>query len=87
VQAKARLPCLGLLATLHSKKNSAESGILDPAPQSDLAGSELGSRDSKNLAIKERKVKNPLDTIWGTIISGLVLTLILYYIVKMAIGG
>jgi hypothetical protein len=32
-------------------------------------------------------MKNPLDTLWGTIISGLVLTLILYYVVKMAVGG
>jgi hypothetical protein len=27
-------------------------------------------------------MKNPLDSIWGTIISGLVLTAILYYVVK-----
>jgi hypothetical protein len=27
-------------------------------------------------------MKNPLDSIWGTIISGLVLTVILYYVVK-----
>lgn len=27
-------------------------------------------------------MKNPLDSIWGTIISGLVLTLILYYIAR-----
>jgi hypothetical protein len=29
-------------------------------------------------------MKNPLDSLWGTVISGLVLTLILYYIVKFA---
>ena len=27
-------------------------------------------------------MKNPLDSLWGTIISGLVLTAILYYFVK-----
>jgi hypothetical protein len=32
-------------------------------------------------------VKNPLDSLWGTIISGLVLTLILYSIVKLALGS
>ncbi|GIX28177.1 MAG: hypothetical protein KatS3mg123_2058 [Burkholderiales bacterium] len=32
-------------------------------------------------------MKNPLDSLWGTIISGLVITLILYYIVKFALGG
>ena len=28
-------------------------------------------------------MKNPLDSLWGTIISGVVLTLILYYVVKL----
>jgi hypothetical protein len=35
----------------------------------------------------EEKMKNPLDSLWGTIISGLVLTLILYWIIKMALGS
>ncbi len=30
-------------------------------------------------------MKNPLDSLWGTVISGLVLTLILYEIVKAAL--
>ena len=29
-------------------------------------------------------MKNPLDSLWGTIISGLVLTAILYYVVQAA---
>jgi hypothetical protein len=29
-----------------------------------------------------RRMKNPLDSLWGTVISGLVLTVILYEIVK-----
>lgn len=32
-------------------------------------------------------VKNPLDSLWGTIISGLILTLILHNIVAHALGG
>ena len=28
-------------------------------------------------------MKNPLDSLWGTIICGLVRTAILYYVVKM----
>ena len=32
-------------------------------------------------------MKNPLDSLWGTVITGLVLTVILYYITKIAIGG
>jgi hypothetical protein len=32
-------------------------------------------------------MKNPLDSLWGTVITGLVLTVILYYVVKSLIGG
>jgi len=32
-------------------------------------------------------MKNPLDSLWGTVISGLVLTVILYYVVKSLLGG
>ncbi len=27
-------------------------------------------------------MKNPLDSLWGTVISGLVLTVVLYFVVK-----
>ena len=30
-------------------------------------------------------MKNPLDSLWGTVISGVVLTLILYYVVRLAL--
>ncbi len=32
-------------------------------------------------------MKNQLDSLWGTVISGLVLTLILYWVVKTAFVG
>jgi predicted ABC-type sugar transport system permease subunit len=32
-------------------------------------------------------MKNPLDSLWGTIICGLILTLILHNIVSYALGG
>jgi hypothetical protein len=32
-------------------------------------------------------MKNPLDSLWGTVISGLVLTAILYWVVKLALGS
>lgn len=31
-------------------------------------------------------MKNPLDSLWGTVICGLVLTVILFYIVKHAMA-
>src|SRR5258708_4940811 len=36
---------------------------------------------------EEGTMKNPLDSLWGTVIAGFVLTVILYYIVKSLIGG
>jgi hypothetical protein len=31
-------------------------------------------------------VKNPLDSIWGTVISGFVLTIVLYFIAKAIVS-
>ena len=31
-------------------------------------------------------MKNPLDSLWGTVITGLILTLLLYNVVKYALG-
>ena len=30
-------------------------------------------------------MKNPLDSLWGTVIAGIVLTVILYYVVRIAL--
>ncbi len=32
-------------------------------------------------------MKNPLDSLWGTVICGLILTVIFYFIAKALIGG
>jgi len=32
-------------------------------------------------------MKNPLDSLWGTVIAGLLLTIILYFVAKSIIGG
>lgn len=32
-------------------------------------------------------MQNPLDSLWGTVIIGIVLTVILYYVVKSLMGG
>jgi hypothetical protein len=32
-------------------------------------------------------MKNPLDSLWGTVITGLVLTAVLYTIVKTVMAG
>jgi hypothetical protein len=40
----------------------------------------------RSKGFKEVTMKNPLDSLWGTVISGLVLTVVLYYVAR-AIGG
>ena len=30
---------------------------------------------------------NPLDSLWGTVIAGIVLTIVLYFVAKWLIGG
>jgi hypothetical protein len=32
-------------------------------------------------------MKNPLDSLWGTVVAGLVLTAVLYYLARHAMGG
>ena len=32
-------------------------------------------------------MKNPLDSLWGTVITGLVLTVVLYYFVRSMMGA
>ena len=32
-------------------------------------------------------MNNPLDSLWGTIVVGLILTLILHFAIKAALGG
>ena len=46
------------------------------------AGPTLAHQSSNQRRMGEIKMKNPLDSLWGTIISGLVLTVILYFVVK-----
>jgi hypothetical protein len=44
----------------------------------------LGRRRKNNYSLGG-EMKNPLDSLWGTVISGLVLTLILYNVIKFAL--
>ena len=32
-------------------------------------------------------MKNPLDSLWGTVIAGLVLTAVLYYLARSMVGA
>lgn len=37
---------------------------------------------SDNFNTEERTMKNPLDSLWGTVISGVILTVVLYVFAK-----
>jgi hypothetical protein len=39
-----------------------------------------------NVKTEERIMKNPLDSLWGTVISGVVLTAVLYVFVRNFLG-
>ena len=41
---------------------------------------------SPTEALRRSDVKNPLDSLWGTIISGVILTAVLYFAVKSILG-
>ena len=43
--------------------------------------------ESPRPSIRSKTMKNPLDSLWGTVISGLVLTVVLFYLVKAMMGG
>jgi hypothetical protein len=46
--------------------------------------SEAGQRTVPSIVRRQkgRRLKNPLDSIYGTVISGAILTVILYFVVK-----
>jgi hypothetical protein len=50
------------------------------APDIDCVPSKLSNRASTEQ--EGQTMKNPLDSLWGTIITGVILTAILYYVVK-----
>jgi hypothetical protein len=37
--------------------------------------------------VEELEMTNPLDSLWGTVIVGLVLTVILYFAIRTMTGG
>jgi hypothetical protein len=43
--------------------------------------------DRRAAPIRETTMKNPLDSLWGTVIAGLVLTVVLYYLARAMMGG
>jgi hypothetical protein len=56
--------------------------------QSNLLWTEnYGRRRFAAPIIGRTTMKNPLDSLWGTVISGLILTLILHMIVRQVLGG
>jgi hypothetical protein len=47
---------------------------------------EFVASDPQANGVRGSSMKNPLDSLWGTVISGLILTVILYLVVKYMLG-
>jgi hypothetical protein len=51
-------------------------------------GQKHGARIASHVPIaSETTMKNPLDSLWGTVICGLILTVILFYLARAMMGG
>jgi hypothetical protein len=50
-------------------------------------GRVLPSARSPVPSIRETTMKNPLDSLWGTVLCGLVLTAVLYYLARAMMAG
>lgn len=46
-----------------------------------------GSRWKELLRERRHRLKNPLDSLWGTVISGFVLTGILFFVVRALVNA
>ena len=54
----------------------------DNSDKQKFRGNAAGSAPRSHFIHREEPMKNPLDSLWGTVISGVVLTAILYVVVK-----
>ena len=59
-----------------------QAGGKDPGGPIELQLLEWRAATFQRGKTRRMTMKNPLDSLWGTIISGLVLTAVLYFVVK-----
>jgi hypothetical protein len=73
-----------LRATIPVKSLTQNERFVPQALLARLKGTRMAAVQSveTRFQLEGIRMKNPLDSLWGTVISGLVLTLILYNIVK-----
>ena len=69
----------GYKAFLNRRLNSVVRAIIRPSPQP-------AARRQTSTTIGGT-MKNPLDSLWGTVIAGVLLTAVLYAIARIAMGG
>ena len=78
--------------SLCAASGTGYKGFFDPPTQLARAGdnerpSQRGAAPSLGTSHLGGTMKNPLDSLWGTVIAGLALTVVLYAIAKIAMGG
>jgi len=77
-------------ARMKSRTIPAIERLLDPLAGAGITSNASGTSGLQSLSaasrtvldLRRRQMKNPLDSLWGTVISGLILTVILYVVVK-----
>ena len=51
------------------------------------AGGKISPPAAGQGPTRSHPMKNPLDSLWGTVLCGLALTAVLYYLVRTLVGG
>jgi hypothetical protein len=72
---------------MHRHRPHLTHGLFRNHLQSRLA---IATASAENPALfrgRINQMKNPLDSLWGTVISGLVLTVVVFFAIKMILGG
>ena len=78
---------------MRSFRRDLQRSVRDPEALGDCRGDGCSGRALAEICLRPAQefrgarsdrspMKNPLDSIWGTVISGFVLTIILYFVVK-----
>ena len=79
----------GYDAVIMCRFGNGLQGFFEPSAQLPAGDnpSDAGTRRVATRTTFGGTVKNPLDSLWGTVIAGVVLTAVLYAIARIAMGG
>ena len=74
-----------------SRFRNGLQGFFEPSAQLAGAGDNRSGAGHAgfpaSLTARRGTMKNPLDSLWGTVIAGVVLTIVLYAVARIAMGS